>query len=122
MDICVLCKEGPVEPASFVILAIGIIVSELCAPHFVTHENHGHTRREHRGGQKVLDLAVSELFHSGIVGGTFNAAVPASVVVCAIAVVFAIRLIVLSLVRDEVVQCEAVMARHIVNTLDRKSV
>src|SRR4029077_9197715 len=35
----------------------------------------------------------------------------------AVTVVFAVCLIVLLVIRDEVVQCEAVMTRHIVNTL-----
>src|SRR4029077_2815945 len=78
---------------------------------------HGHTRRVHRDGQKVLHLPVSELLHSGIIAGTFNAAVPASVVVRAVTVVFAVCFVVLLVIRDEVVQCEAVMTRHIVNTL-----
>jgi hypothetical protein len=52
---------------------------------------------------------VPELLHDGIVGGAFDAAVPAPVVVGAVKVVFTVRLIVLLLVRREVVQGEAVM-------------
>src|SRR5689334_22778692 len=102
MDICMLREERPVEPAGFVILTIGIIVPTLCAPHFVTHEQHGHTHSEQRDGQKVLHLPVSELLHCGIIGGTFNAAVPAAVVVGAVTVVFAVGFVMLVVIRDEV--------------------
>src|SRR5438034_4819555 len=99
MDICVLREERPVVPVGFVILTIGIIVTILGAPHFVTHEQHGHTHREQRDGQKVLHLSVSELLHRGIIGGTFNATVPAAVVVGAVTVVFAVCFVVLVLIR-----------------------
>src|SRR4029450_4400332 len=119
MDIYMLREEPPIEPARFVILTISIVVAGLCASDLVSHENHGHTRREHRDGQKVLHLSISKLLHCGIIARAFNAAVPASVVVCAVALVFPIRLIMLLIIRDEVVQCETVMTRHIVNTLLR---
>ena len=93
-----LCEKRPVEPAGFVILAIGIVVPTLCSPHFVTHEKHGHTNRKHRYGQKVLYLPVSEFLHAGIIGWTFNTAVPASIVVRPVAVVFAICFVVLAII------------------------
>src|SRR5262247_483739 len=117
MDISMFREERPVEPAGFVILTIGIIVPALCASHFATHDYHGHTHREHGDGQKVLHLPVSELLHRGVIGGTFNAAVPAAVVVGAVTVVFAVCFVVLVVIRDEVVQGEAVMTGHKVHTL-----
>ena len=112
-----LCEKRPVEPACFVILAIGVVVSTLCSPHFVTHEHHRHAHRKHGYGQKVLHLPIPEFLHAGIIGGTFNAAVPASVVVGPVAVVFAVCFVVLVIVGDEVVKGEAVMASHEVNAL-----
>src|SRR4030095_6888052 len=117
MDVRVLCEQRPIEPASFVILAIGIVVPTLCSPHFVTHEKHGHTNRKHRYSQEVFYLPVSEFFHTGIIGWTFNTAVPTSIVTRPVAVVFAICFIVLAVVRDEVVEGETVMARHKINAL-----
>src|SRR5207247_6455071 len=67
--------------------------------------------------QKVLHLPVSEFLHRGIIARTFNAAVPTAVVVRAVTVIFAVCFVVLVLIRDEVVQCEAVMTRHKVHTL-----
>ena len=95
MHICMLREEPPIEPAGFIILTIGIVVSELRPPHLIAHENHRHPRRKHGDGQKVLDLAVSELFHRWIVAGTLGSAIPASVIVCAVTVAFAVRFVVL---------------------------
>ena len=43
MHIGVLRHQGPVEPARLVVLAVGVVVAALGAPHFVAHENHRHT-------------------------------------------------------------------------------
>src|SRR4029434_565542 len=59
---------------------------------------------------------VSELLHRRIIGGTFNAAVPTAVVIRAVTVVFTVCFVVLVVIRDEVVQGEAVMTRHKVHT------
>src|SRR5215471_6832971 len=117
MDVSMLCKQRPIEPAGFVVLAIGVVVPKLCSPHFVTHEKHGHTKGKHRHGQKVFYLPVSELLHAGVIGRTFNAAVPTSIVVRPVAVVFAICFVVLVIIRDEVVEREPVMARNKINAL-----
>src|SRR6516165_3538845 len=52
-----------------------------------------------------------------MIGGTLNTAVPASVVVCPIAVVFSVFVVVLAIIGDEVVEGEAVVTRHKINTL-----
>src|SRR5262249_19506327 len=86
---------------------------------FVTHNKHRHTNREHCYGQKVLHLPISELPHAGIIGGTFDTTIPASIIVCSITVIFAVCFIVLVVIRDEVVQREAVMTSHKIDTLLR---
>ena len=89
----------------------------MCSPRFVAHEKHGHTDREHRYGQKVLHLPIPEFLYAGIIGGTFDTAVPTSIVVRPVAVVFAICFVVLGVIRDEVVKSETVMARYKINAL-----
>src|SRR6478672_510926 len=117
MDVSMLCEQHPIEPAGFVVLAIGVVVPKLCSPHFVTHEKHGHTDRKHRYGQKIFYLPVSELLRTGIIGRTFNTAVPTSIVVRPVAVIFAVCFVVLGVIRDEVIEGEAVMARYKINAL-----
>src|SRR5579862_7745540 len=108
----VFCRQRPIKPAGLIVLAIRVVVPELSAPHFVTHQNHRQAQREDRDGQEVFHLAISKFLHSRVIGWTLNAPVVASVVVCAIAVVFTVRLVVLLIVGAEVVQREAVVAGH----------
>ena len=67
--------------------------------------------------KKFFTCRFRELLHTGIISGTFNTAVPASVVVGTVAVVFAVRFVVLVIVRDEVVEGEAVVTRHEIDAL-----
>src|SRR5882724_4351524 len=107
----------PVEPACLVVLTVRVVVPPLRAPHLVAHGDHGQTDRQHRGRQEVLRLAVSQLLPRRVVSGPFDPAVPAPVVVGTIAVVFPVRLVVLPIVGDEIVQGEAVVTGHEVDAL-----
>ena len=93
----VLGEQRPVEPTGLVVLAVGVVVAVLRAPHFVTHDDHGHAQRKHGHRQEILDLAVAQLLDRGIVGRALHAAVPASVIVSSVAVVFAVVSLCLSL-------------------------
>src|SRR6185295_2029004 len=79
--------------------------------------NHRQTQREHGHGQKVPYLPVSQLLYRRIIGWALDTPIRASVVVRAIPVVFAVRLVVLLVVGDEVIECEAVVTRHEVHAL-----
>ena len=113
----VLRDERPVEPARFVVLAVGIVVAPLGAAHLVAHEDHGHADRQERDGQEVLHLPVAKRLDHRVIRRTFDTTVPAPVVVGAVAVVFAIGLVVLGVVGDEVVEGEAVVTGHEVDAL-----
>ena len=89
----------------------------LRAPHFVAHQDHRHAERKHRDGQEVLHLPVAQLLDCGIVGRAFDAAIPASVVVGAVAVVFAVGFVVLLVIGDEIVEREPVVTGHEVDAL-----
>src|SRR5439155_6055888 len=85
--------------------------------YLVAHPDHRQTECWHRGGEEVLHLAVPELLDGGIAGGAFDATVPAPVVVGAVAVLLAVRLVVLPVVRDQIVEREAVVTGHEVDAL-----
>ena len=70
-----------------------------------------------RDGQEILHLPVAQLLHRRIIGRTFDAAVPASVVVGSVAVVFAVGLVVLLVIGDKIVEREAVVAGYEVDAL-----
>ena len=94
-----LAEESPVEPAGFIILAVGIVVSELRPPRLIAHENHRHARGEHCDGQEVFDLATSELFHRWIVAAALSSAIPAAVIIGAVVIAFPVRFVVFAAVR-----------------------
>src|SRR5439155_25411962 len=108
-----------VEPTRFVVLAVGVVIAALRAPHFVAHGYHGHTQGERRHGQEVLHLAIPQLLDGGVLGRAFRAAIPALVIIGAVAIVFAVCLIVFVVVGDEVVERETIVTRHEVDTLLR---
>src|SRR5579859_475996 len=117
MYVSVLRDQRPIEPTGLVVLAIGVVITTLCAPDLVTHQNHRQTQREHRHGEKVLHLPVSYLFNLRIIRWAFDTPVPASVVVGAILVGFTVQLVVLLIVRDKVIEREAVVTCHEVHAL-----
>ena len=62
--------------------------------------------------QEVLDLATAQPLDLRVVGRSLDAAVPAQVLVVAVAVRLAVGLVVLRVVRDQVVEREAVVTGH----------
>ncbi len=70
-------EESPIEPTDFIILAIGVVVPSLSAPHFIPHEKHGGPRGEQGDRQKVLHLPVSKPFDIRVIRRPLDAAVPA---------------------------------------------
>src|SRR4029453_13214416 len=65
----------------------------------------------------VLHLLVSEPLDCRVVDRAFDTAVPAQVVVRAVAVGFAFRLVVFTFLRNKVVKSESVVARYEINAL-----
>src|SRR5262249_9246527 len=117
MYVSVLRDQRPIKPTGLVVLAIGVVITTLCAPDLVTHQNHRQAQRDHGHGQKVLHLPVAYLFYLGVIRWTFDTPVAASVVVGAILVGFAVQLVVLLVVRDKIVEREAVVTCHEVHAL-----
>jgi hypothetical protein len=98
MHVWVSGKKRPIEPSGLIVLTIRIIVAVLCPPDFIAHHKHWQTKREASEGQEILYLTVSKLFSSRVIGGPFGSTVPTSIVVCAVAVAFSVRFVVLLIV------------------------
>src|SRR6185436_12173757 len=111
--------EIPVDPADLIVLAVSVVVALLRAAEFVTRLQHRYTLRDDQRREQVADLALAQLHHGGIFGRTFDAAIPAEIVVVAIAIFFAIRIVVLVVVSGRIVQREAVVTGHIVDARGR---
>ena len=117
MEVPMPVEEAPVEPAHLVILAIGIVVAPLSAAHFVAHLEHRRTNRCEQDDDEVLYLAASQLLDGSVVGRPLDPAVPGQVRARAVPVAFAIRLVVLVVVGNQIVQREAVVAGHEIDAL-----
>ena len=77
--------------------------------------------RDHHRGQEIFRLLLAQTHDIEIVRRAFNAAVPREVFVHAIAAVFAVGVVVLVVVRDEIPQRETIVACDEVERLVRQS-
>ena len=99
----------PVVPGELVVLAVGVVVALLRAADLVAAAQHRHALGQEQRREEVAHLAVPQREDGGVVGRPFDAAVPRAVVLLAVAVVLAVGLVVLLVVRDQIAQREAVV-------------
>src|ERR1700722_9607015 len=116
----VFLREAPIKPADFVVLAIRVIVATLGTSHLVASADHRNSQRHHHDGDEVFDLSPAQILDLLIIRRTFDAAVPAQVVIRTIPISFAVRFVVLTVVGNEVVEGKAVMAGNEVDAVDRQ--
>src|SRR4051812_11112668 len=81
----------------------------LSLAHFVAHQYHGHAAAQHQQATRILRLSQAQRVYRLIAGLTFSATVPAVVVVGAITVVLAVRLVMFIVVREQIPQRESIM-------------
>jgi hypothetical protein len=117
MDLSMLFEQTPVKPARFIIVAVIVVVANLGATNFIAHENHRHANGQQGDRQEVLDLFVPKFLDRWIIGWTFNATIPALVVVCPISIMIVIRFIMFPVVGNKIVESKAIMTSDKVNTL-----
>ena len=92
----------PVEPGDVVVLGIGIVVAALGAAELVAGGQHRRAARDEERGEQARTSTRRGLATSSRRVGALDAVVPREVLVVAVAVVLAVRLVVLALVGDEV--------------------
>lgn len=85
-DFLVLFEFIPEEPIDLIVESVGVIVSLACVPIFISHEEHRNSLRTEKGEEKIAHLSLAQRDDVGIVGGAFMAAIPAVVLVVAVAV------------------------------------
>ena len=111
----------PVEPADLVVLTIGVVVAFLRASEFVARANHRGALREQEGREKVSHLSLAQRLDFRVFGWAFDAAVPRAIVRMAVAVVLAVRLVVLVVVGDEVAKGETIVGDDEIDACPRLS-
>ena len=90
----------PVDPACFVILAIGVVVAGLRVGDFVAGQDQRHALRQQEARELVSSQLAAKRCYGRVVGRAFMAAIGAVVFVGAVAIVFEIGLVVLFVVAE----------------------
>src|SRR5208282_5554578 len=109
----------PIQPADFVVLVIRVVVSELCVQELVTSPEHRDAVREHEEAEKVFSLfpAKCKNFRRRALV-SFVSAVPTVIRVHTVLIVMTVFPVVFLIVRNQVVEREAVVAIDIVDGLE----
>src|SRR5512143_1191727 len=98
-------------PCDLVVLRVRVVVPVLGASNLVAVRQHRNALRERQRGDEAPNDAEAPLDDRLVVGVTFDAPIAANVVVGAVAVVLAVRLVVLPLVAHEIVKRESIVRR-----------
>src|ERR1700686_2330325 len=112
-------KLTPIQPADFVVLVIRVVVSELCIQELVTGPEHRDAVREHEKAEEVFSLFPAKcqnLLWRALV--SFVSAVPTVIRVHTVLIVMTVFPVVFLIVRNQVVEREAIMAIDIVDGLE----
>src|SRR5580692_10877030 len=96
-------------PGDLVVLAIGVVIALLGAAVFVAAADHRHTLGKEQRGEEIALLAGAQGQDAGILGLALGAAVPRVVARIPVLVVFAVGLVVLLVVGNEIAQAETVV-------------
>src|SRR3974390_892615 len=113
-------KLGPVKPPDFVILVVGIVVSELLVQEFITGPEHRDAIRQQEQTAEVLDLFSAKRHDvRRCPFMSFMTAVPTVILVHSILVVVTVLPIVFLIIRNEIVQRKTVVGVDVVHGLVR---
>src|SRR5262249_48543537 len=120
-EVVILCGQIPVEPANRVVLTISVVIATLSPGELVAAEQHRRAGRKEQRTRVVLHELQPEREHAGVGRFALGAAVPGVVVVSSVVFVLAVRLVVLAVVRNKIVERESVMASDEVKAVIRRA-
>jgi len=120
--VALLAEVFPADPAGFVVLAIGVVVTVLRIADLVAGQHQRRALCEEEAGELVLAKLAAQRRDRGIVGRALMAAIIAVVVARAVAVVFAVGLVVLLVVAEQVRQRKTVVDGDMVDAGPRQAV
>src|ERR1700724_2178521 len=108
-------KAIPVDPADLVVLAVGVVVAGLRVADFVAGQKQRQALRQQQTGKLVLPKLTARRCYRRVVGRAFMAAIGAVVLVRAVAIAFAIGLVVFFIVAEQILEREAVMHGDVID-------
>ncbi|MBG9885182.1 hypothetical protein ABE10_00985 [Bacillus toyonensis] len=109
----------PGEPGERRVVTVGVVVAVLGAAGLVAGGEHRDAGGEEKRPQEVAHRLPARRLDHRIVGGTLGAMVESAVHLRAVAVLLAVGLVVLDVVRDEVAQGEPVVRGDEVHARER---
>src|SRR5271165_3369387 len=117
-DVLICPESAPVQPSSFVVLVIGIVVAELRVQELVPGPEHRSPVREKQQATEILNLLPAQREHRRWhTFFPFVPAIPTVVLVRAILIIVTIRPVTFAVVGNEIVQREAVVGGYKVHAL-----
>ncbi len=121
-DVLILLQQTPVKPAYLIVLAIGIIISSLGPEQLITHINHRRTNGKQGKNKEIFDLLFAKCQYNGIIRWSFDATIPAMVVIIPIPVFFPVFFIVFLLKANQIIECKTIVTGYKIDALLRFSV
>src|SRR5580692_11263913 len=108
----------PIQPPSFVVLVIGIVVAKLGIQELVPGPKHRCPIRQKEETAEILHLlAAQRADRRGDCFIPFLPAVPTVVRIGSVLIIISVSPIVLAVVRDKIIERETVVGRYIIHTL-----
>ena len=106
----IFLKKMPVDPGSFVILTVSVVISVFGVSEFVTCKEHRSSTAGHENCTGIADHAEAERKNFRVGGVTFFTTVPAAVVVGTVSIVPAVCFVVFLIVGIKIIHGEAIVA------------
>src|SRR6266513_3025755 len=85
----------PIEPTDLVVLAISIVIPVLRPAPLIAAGQHRHALRQKKRRQEISALTIAQGIDLCVIGRSFDAAIPREIIIVAVLVAVAVRLIVL---------------------------
>src|SRR5215469_3744084 len=109
--VLIFLELTPIEPAGFVVLVVWIVVSELRVQELIPRAEHRNAVREHEEAEEVFRLFPAKCQNLlGCALISFVSAVPTVIRVHTVTIVMTVFPVVFVVIRNEIVECEAVVA------------
>ena len=67
-QLLIVTVHVPVDPADLIVLAVGVVVAVLGAPHFVPGQQHRHTLRQQQRGEEIALLLCASIDDIQVLG------------------------------------------------------
>src|SRR4029077_8645266 len=119
-DVLVGLELTPIQPSNFIILVIGIVVAELSIQELVAGAKHRRTVGQEEQAAEILYLLPAQCVdcrgHALI---PLLPTIPTVVRVSTVLIIISVLPIVLAVIRDKIVEREAIVGGYIIHTLER---